>query len=156
LLTHTTTAINCGSSTNNTALDKQIWVGDNIDNSNLFTFIEPKTTSQSLKTQPNSLSNTQIPFTTARASLSNFTYSFSNIITNSPIFLRLHFYPTFYQNFEPTNALFSVEVNHNLTLLKNFNSSQVVVMSMGLIPPIQPELKNNLYLCFLLPCLLRL
>jgi len=115
-------AINCGSSTN-TALDKRIWVGDNIDNTNLFTFIEPKTTSQSLKTQPNSLSNTQIPYTTARVSLSNFTYSFSNIIANSPIFLRLHFYPTSYQNFEPTNAFFSVEVNNKLTLLKNFNPS---------------------------------
>ncbi|RHN44462.1 putative protein kinase RLK-Pelle-CrRLK1L-1 family [Medicago truncatula] len=116
-------AISCGSSTNTTAFDGRIWVVDNIDNSNLFSFIEPKNTNPSLKTKPNSLSNIQIPFTTARASLSNFTYSFSNIITNSTIFLRLHFYPTSYQNFETSNALFSVEVNNNITLLKNFNPS---------------------------------
>jgi len=119
-------AISCGSSTN-TNLDKRIWVGDNTDNSNLFTFNEPKTTNQSLKTQPNSLSNTQVPYTYARVSPSNFTYSFSNIIANSTVYLRLHFYPTSYQNFEPSNnlsnALFSVNVNNNLTLLQNFNPS---------------------------------
>ena len=115
-------AINCGSSTNTTAFDKRIWVGDNIDNKKLFSFIEPKTTNPSLTVQLNFLSNTQIPFTTARISLSNFTYSFSNI-TTSPVFIRLHFYPTLYQNFEPSNAVFSVEVNNKLTLLKNFNPS---------------------------------
>ncbi|RHN44465.1 putative non-specific serine/threonine protein kinase [Medicago truncatula] len=115
-------AINCGSSTNNVALDKRIWIGDNIDNSNLFTFIEPKTTNPSFKSSPNSLSNIQIPFTTAHISFSNFTYSFSSI-PSSPVFIRLHFYPTSYQNFDPSNALFSVEVNNNLTLLKNFSPS---------------------------------
>jgi len=115
-------AINCGSSTNNTALDKRMWVGDHIDNSNIFTFIEPKTTNPSLKSSPNSLSNIQIPFTTARISLSNFTYSFSSI-TTSPVFIRLHFDPTSYQHFDPSNAVFSVEVNNNLTLLKNFSPS---------------------------------
>ncbi|CAJ2669132.1 unnamed protein product [Trifolium pratense] len=109
-------AINCGSSTTTTALDNRIWVGDqkttvDDDNSNLFTFIEPK---------PKSKPNTDIPYTSARVSLSNFTYSFSTI-TTSPVFIRLHFYPTFYQNFEPSNAKFSVEVNNNLSLLKNFN-----------------------------------
>jgi len=116
-------AINCGSTTNITALDKRIWVGDDIDNSNLFSFTEPKTTNPSLKTSPNSPSNIETLYTTARVSLSNFTYSFSNIITNSPIFLRLHFYPTSYQNFETSIALFSVEVNNNLTLLENFSPS---------------------------------
>jgi hypothetical protein len=86
-------ALNCGSSTNTTSLDNRIWVGDNIDNTKLFSFIEPKTTNPSHKLPPNSLSNIQIPFTTARVSLSNFTYTFSTI-TNSPVFLRLHFYPT--------------------------------------------------------------
>ncbi|KAK2359578.1 receptor protein kinase FERONIA [Trifolium repens] len=115
-------ALNSGSSTNTTSLDNRIWVGDNIDNTKLFSFIEPKTTNPSHKLPPNSLSNIQIPFTTARVSLSNFTYTFSTI-TNSPVFLRLHFYPTTYQHFEPSNAIFSVVVNKNLTLLKNFNPS---------------------------------
>ncbi|KEH21708.1 putative protein kinase RLK-Pelle-CrRLK1L-1 family [Medicago truncatula] len=115
-------AIDCGSLTDTTTLDKRIWIGENIDNKNIFTFIEPKTTNPSLTTPRSSLSNTQIPFTTARISLSYFTYSFSNI-TTSPVFNRLHFYPTSYQKFEPSNALFSVEVNNKLTLLKNFNPS---------------------------------
>ncbi|KEH21724.1 putative protein kinase RLK-Pelle-CrRLK1L-1 family [Medicago truncatula] len=114
-------AIGCGSSTN-TTLDKRIWVGDNIDNKNLFTFIEQKTTNPSLKTSPSSASNIEIPYTTARISLSSFTYSFSTI-TSSPVFVRLHFYPTSYQNFEPSKAFFSVEVNNKITLLKNFNPS---------------------------------
>ncbi|XP_045793497.1 receptor-like protein kinase FERONIA [Trifolium pratense] len=116
-------AVTCGSSTNTTALDNRIWIGDDdIHNSNLFTFIEPKTTNPSLKLPPNSLSNIQIPFTMARVSLSNFTYSISSI-TTSPVFLRLHFHPTTYQAFEPSNAIFSVVVNNNLTLLENFNPS---------------------------------
>ncbi|KAK2413152.1 receptor protein kinase FERONIA [Trifolium repens] len=116
-------AINCGTSTNTTSLDNRIWVGDDdFENSNLLTFTEPKTTNQSFTTKPISISNTQIPFTTARVSLSNFTYSVPiNKTTNSPVFIRLHFYPTSYQNFELSNAIFSVEVNNNLTLLKNFN-----------------------------------
>ncbi|KEH21715.1 putative protein kinase RLK-Pelle-CrRLK1L-1 family [Medicago truncatula] len=118
-------AINCGSSSD-TTFDKRIWVGDNNDNTKLFSFNEPKTTNTSLTIPPNTLSNIQIPFTTARVSLSNFTYSFPSI-TTSPVFLRLHFYPTSYRNFEPSNslsnALFSVKVNNNVTLLKNFNPS---------------------------------
>ncbi|PNX80190.1 receptor-like protein kinase FERONIA-like protein, partial [Trifolium pratense] len=115
-------AISCGSTESTPALDKRIWLGD--INSNLFSIIEPKTTDSSFVAHPNSYANTKFPFTTARISLSNFTYSFSINITNSPVFLRLHFYPTSYQNFQPSNANFSVEVNNNLTLLKNFNPSR--------------------------------
>ncbi|KAK2413159.1 receptor protein kinase FERONIA [Trifolium repens] len=117
-------AINCGFSSNTTTtLDKRLWIGDDIENSNLFIFIESKNTNPSHKPQPKSLSNTEIPFKTARLSLSNFTYSFPSIITNSPVFVRLHFYPTSYETFEPSDANFSVEVNNDLTLLKNFNPS---------------------------------
>ena len=113
-------AISCGSSINTTASDNRIWVGDNNDNTNLFTFIEPKTTNPSLKTQPNFLSNIQVPYTHARVSLSNFTYSFPSI-TTSTVFLRLHFYPNLSKSFDPSNAIFSVKVDNNITLLKNFN-----------------------------------
>jgi len=115
-------AISCGSSINTTALNNRTWVGDNTVNSNLFTFIEPKTTNPSLKAQPNYLSNVQVPYTSARVSFSNFTYSFSSI-TNSPVFLRLHFYPISSKIFDPSNAIFSVKVNNKITLLKNFNPS---------------------------------
>ncbi|XP_058736490.1 receptor-like protein kinase FERONIA [Vicia villosa] len=117
-------AISCGNSANTTASDKRFWVGDSILNSNIFSFSEPKSSNLSLTTKPTSLSNTEIPYTSARVSLSNFTYSFSSINT-SPVFIRLHFYPTSYQNFEPStsNANFSVKINNNLTLLENFNPS---------------------------------
>ncbi|XP_058736476.1 receptor-like protein kinase FERONIA [Vicia villosa] len=114
-------AINCGSPTSTSGLDKRIWVGDNSDNHDMFSLDEPKPTKVSLALPPDSLSNAAIPYTTARVSLSNFTYSFSGI-TNSTVFLRFHFYPTSYNyTFEPSNALFSVIVNNNITLLKNFN-----------------------------------
>ncbi|XP_058736491.1 putative receptor-like protein kinase At5g39000 [Vicia villosa] len=113
-------AINCGNPADTKASDNRNWLGDNIHNSNIFSFIEPNSTNPSFTSQPNSLSNIQTPFLTARVSFSNFTYSFSSINT-SPVFIRLHFYPTSYQNFEPSNANFSVKVNNNLTLLNNFN-----------------------------------
>jgi hypothetical protein len=118
-------AINCGSLTGSTApADTRLWVGDDIVNSNLFTFTEPKTTNPSLNLNPKTLSNIQTPYTAARISLSNFTYSFPINITNySPVFIHLHFYPTSYQNFQLSNAIFSVQVNNNLTLLINFNLS---------------------------------
>ncbi|KAL5095774.1 hypothetical protein RYX36_000101 [Vicia faba] len=115
-------AINCGNS-ENTIAHNRTWVGDDNDNSNIFSFIEPKSTNPSLTLQPNSLVNAQTPFSTARISLSNFTYSFSSI-TTSPVFIRLHFYATSYNHsFDPSNAIFSVIVNNNLTLLENFNPS---------------------------------
>ncbi|WJX75356.1 hypothetical protein P8452_58897 [Trifolium repens] len=128
-------AINCGSSKNNTGQDRRPWVGDDIDNSNLFTFFEPKTTDPSLITLPSSFANAEIPYRAARVSLSNFTYSFPIIITSSPVFLRLHFYPTSYQNFKPSDsdALFSVTVNDNLTLLKDFNPLNWILAEDGKI-----------------------
>ncbi|CAK8540757.1 unnamed protein product [Lathyrus sativus] len=115
-------AINCGNSANTTVLDNRVWLGDNIHNSNIFSFNEPKSSNPSLTSQPISLSNIQTPYLTARVSFSSFTYSFSSI-NSSPLFIRFHFYPTSYQNFQPFNAFFSVKVNNNLTLLKNFNPS---------------------------------
>ncbi|XP_045793499.1 receptor-like protein kinase FERONIA [Trifolium pratense] len=107
-------AINCGSSKNATASDNRTWVGDNFDP---ITYIDQKPIY-------NPLNITKVPYTTARFFFSNFTYSIPiNITNNSTVFLRLHFYPTSYQNFDPSNAIFSVKVNNNLTLLKNFNAS---------------------------------
>ncbi|CAJ2669143.1 unnamed protein product [Trifolium pratense] len=130
-------AINCGNPTNTAAPDNRIWVGDDDDihNSNLFTFTQPKTTSPNLlyNIQPNSLSNAEIPFKIARVSLSNFTYSFPINITSSPVFLRLHFYPTIYGNFKPSDALFSVTVNDNLNLLKDFNPLNWTIADEGKI-----------------------
>ncbi|XP_058736474.1 receptor-like protein kinase FERONIA [Vicia villosa] len=109
-------ALNCGHSID-TTFENRTWVGD-IENTKLFSI----TDSVKAKPTPNSDSVTQIPFTSARISFSNFTFSFPSI-TNGPVFLRLHFYPTSYQNFETSHASFTVEVGNQFTLLKDFNPS---------------------------------
>ncbi|XP_057753724.1 receptor-like protein kinase FERONIA isoform X2 [Arachis stenosperma] len=71
---------------------------------------------------PNSVSVDAVPFVSARFFRSKFTYSF-RLKTNGPKFVRLHFYPTTYNdNFEAYNSLFSVTAA-GFTLLKDFNAS---------------------------------
>ncbi|XP_061365892.1 receptor-like protein kinase FERONIA [Gastrolobium bilobum] len=105
-------AVNCGNS-RNISFQNRKWVGDDVD-TKPFSIIESQT-SQSLNA-PNP--PTSVPFGSARISHSKFTYSFP--VTNGPKFIRLHFYPTSYLNFEPNNSLFSVIVGSDLTLLKDF------------------------------------
>jgi len=113
-------AVNCGHSID-TTFENRTWVGDN-DDTKLFSIIEPQTEFSSIKAKPNPNSDyvNQIPFASARISFSNFTFSFP-FVANGPIFLRLHFYPTSYQNFETFDAFFTVKVGTNVTLLKDFN-----------------------------------
>ncbi|KEH29813.1 putative protein kinase RLK-Pelle-CrRLK1L-1 family [Medicago truncatula] len=113
-------ALNCGHSID-TTFENRTWVGD-MDDTKLFSIIEPQTEFSSIKSKPNPNSDSvnQIPFASARISFSNFTFSFPSV-ANSPIFLRLHFYPTSYQNFETFDALFTVKVGTNVTLLNDFN-----------------------------------
>ncbi|KAL1360960.1 hypothetical protein AAHE18_04G216200 [Arachis hypogaea] len=114
-------AVNCGSKETTVYADRK-WVGD--DDSKLFSTIEqPQTKQPSLITEtPYPLSADSFVFSSARIFLSNFTYSFP-LKTNGPKFVRLHFYPTNYLNFEPYNSLFSVTAG-NFTLLKGFNASR--------------------------------
>ncbi|KAK2359571.1 receptor protein kinase FERONIA [Trifolium repens] len=119
-------AVNCGHS-KDIIFENRNWVGD-LDETKLFSIIEPQTELSSVKTKaiPNSDSVNQIPFASARISYSNFTFSFPTSIVaaiGSTVFLRLHFYPTSYQNFETSNALFTVKVGNNITLLKDYNPS---------------------------------
>ena len=97
--------LNCGSSDNSTALDGRFWTGD--VNSKFF----PQELSQnqaSLATNSvkQSTSAWQVPYTTARLSVSPFTYIFP--LTTGQKFVRLYFYPATYSNFDRSNALFSV------------------------------------------------
>nr|POE88986.1 receptor-like protein kinase feronia [Quercus suber] len=111
--------LNYGSSDNSTALDGRTWTGD--VNSKFF----PQELSQnqaSLATNSlnQSLSASQVPYTTARLSVSSFTYIFP--ITTGQKFVPLYFYPASYGNFDPSKALFSVKVGP-FTLLSNFSTS---------------------------------
>ena len=111
--------LNCGSSRNSTAIDGRTWIGD--DNSKFF----PPSLSQnqaSLAANPVQKSPlaSQIPYTTARLSVSAFTYIFP--VTTGQKFIRLYFYPASYSNFDRSRALFSVKAGP-FTLLNNFNAS---------------------------------
>ncbi|XP_030964887.1 receptor-like protein kinase FERONIA [Quercus lobata] len=111
--------LNCGSSDNSTALDGRTWTGD--VNSKFF----PQELSQnqaSLATNSlkQSSSASQVPYTTARLSVSPFTYIFP--ITSGQKFIRLYFYPAWYGNFDRSKALFSVKAG-SFTLLRDFNAA---------------------------------
>jgi len=111
--------LNCGSSGNSTALDGRTWVGD-VDSK--FPPLEQSQNRASLTASAvqQSPSAVQVPYTTARLSLSAFTYMFP--VTAGQIFIRLHFYPALYPNFDRSKALFSVKAGR-FTLLSNFNGS---------------------------------
>ncbi|KAL4620294.1 hypothetical protein ACB092_06G143200 [Castanea dentata] len=79
------TALDCGSSSNTTALDGRIWVGD--------------INSEYPRLQPHNLS-----------------------VTSGPKFIRLHFYPASYPEFDSSKAFFSVKAGP-FTLLNNFSAA---------------------------------
>ncbi|KAM2858852.1 hypothetical protein COP2_024344 [Malus domestica] len=66
-------------------------------------------------------SSSQVPYTAARLSRSEFTYTFP--LTSGQKFIRLYFYPTSYAaEFDRSKSLFSVEAG-GFTLLRDFNAS---------------------------------
>ncbi|MED6132827.1 hypothetical protein PIB30_022611 [Stylosanthes scabra] len=101
--------------------DRRNWVGD-ID-SKLFSTIETQHAQASFTTTtPTSPPSVDVvPYGTVRIFRSQFTYSFP-LTDGGPKFVRLHFYPTTYDNFDIYDSLFSVTAG-NFTLLKDFNAS---------------------------------
>lgn len=63
----------------------------------------------------------EIPYMSARVFTSESTYKFP-ILPNKRYWLRLHFYPSVYNNLNPSDSYFSVTAN-GVTLLNNFSSS---------------------------------
>ncbi|PPD95597.1 hypothetical protein GOBAR_DD07379 [Gossypium barbadense] len=122
------TAIDCGSnSTNASSPDSRSWVGDG---NGKFSPIEPQNNKYKSSARKSSVNN--VPYSTARLSYSQFTYSIP--LTPGPKFIRLHFYPTSYPDFdEPSKkAFFSVE-GGGFTLLRNFSASLHAVPEVPLI-----------------------
>ncbi|XP_014496883.2 receptor-like protein kinase FERONIA [Vigna radiata var. radiata] len=105
--------VNCGSAINFT-LDGRNWTGD----SNTKFLSESK---DSVTVQADTQSTIQGPYTYARLSHFQFTYSFP-VTTQGPFFLRLFFYSTSYQMFDRHKANFSVQAGP-YTLLQHFNPS---------------------------------
>ncbi|KAF7805211.1 receptor-like protein kinase ANXUR1 [Senna tora] len=63
----------------------------------------------------------EVPYMTARVFTSEASYKFP-IKPDKRYWLRLHFYPSIYGNFNPTDSYFSVKANE-VTLLSNFSAS---------------------------------
>ncbi|XP_050273963.1 receptor-like protein kinase FERONIA isoform X3 [Quercus robur] len=112
--------LDCGTSGNSTALDGRTWIGD--ENS-IFFPVEHLQNNASLTASvvQQSSSATRVPYTTARLSLSPFSYIFSSL-TASQKFVRLYFYPATYGTFDRSKARFSVKAGP-FTLLRNFNAA---------------------------------
>jgi hypothetical protein len=111
--------LDCGSSENSTALDGRLWIGD--VNPEFFPLkYSQNQASLTARAVPQSPVATQVPYATARLSLSAFTYMFR--VTAGQKFIRLYFYPASYRNFDRSKALFSVKAGR-FTLLNNFNAS---------------------------------
>ncbi|KAK1286222.1 Receptor-like protein kinase FERONIA [Acorus calamus] len=107
--------VNCGSSSNYTAINGRTWVGDT--NSNYAVGAN-----KIIAAIPSSQDSVpQIPYMTARIFQTQFTYSFS--VSPGRKFIRLYFYPSNYTNlnFVNSDSFFSVSVGP-LTLLSNFSA----------------------------------
>lgn len=116
--------INCGSADNSTSSSGLLWIGDNNPNHYLLDH------QKSLNCTANY--TFEVPYNTARLSLSEFSYSFP--VSEGPKFVRLHFYSYDYdkylekkdyvgdQIFPRSDALFSV-TSGRFTLLQNFSVS---------------------------------
>ncbi|KAK9942146.1 hypothetical protein M0R45_007830 [Rubus argutus] len=106
--------------------DSRTWSGD--INSTLFSPIQDgdsNATSQFRKAPPSlSASASQVPYTTARLSYSEFTYRIP--ISPGKKFVRFHFNPASYLDFHSSNALFSVTAD-DYALLTDFRASTLLM-----------------------------
>ncbi|CAL8140698.1 unnamed protein product [Prunus armeniaca] len=114
--------INCGSSeTLSNIYDKRDWAGDiksKFSPSELHQ-ANTNTSSEVRKAPPSSAS--QVPYTTAR--LSRFEFSYTVPLSTGQKFIRFYFYPVSYDpSFDRSKALFSVQAG-GFTLLHDFNAS---------------------------------
>ncbi|XP_062025406.1 receptor-like protein kinase FERONIA [Rosa rugosa] len=112
-------SLNCGFSGDTVSnYDFQTWTGD--INSKFFPE-EAGSTSQVAKAPPSSSTGSQVPYTTARLSYSEFTYRFP--VSPGQKFIRLYFFPATYNvDFDRSKSLFSVKAG-GYRLLKDFNAS---------------------------------
>ncbi|CAL9014165.1 unnamed protein product [Prunus brigantina] len=115
--------INCGSSgTSLNMYDNRNWTGDINSKFSPFELHQDNTNtlSQIREALPSS-SVSQVPYTTARLSLSEFTYKVS--LSTGQNFIRFYFHPVSYGlGFDQSKALFSVQAG-GFTLLHDFNAS---------------------------------
>uniref|UniRef100_A0A5B6ZVX6 non-specific serine/threonine protein kinase n=1 Tax=Davidia involucrata TaxID=16924 RepID=A0A5B6ZVX6_DAVIN len=107
--------LSCGSENGGTDADGRKWESDS-----KFLVSSDKSVNAKAQSQDPSLPSA-IPYMTARIFTSETTYKFS-VNSSSRYWLRLHFYPSSYNNFNISNSYFSV-VAGGVTLLNNFSAS---------------------------------
>ncbi|CAL9014240.1 unnamed protein product [Prunus brigantina] len=115
--------INCGSSGTSVNMDdNRNWTGDINSKLSPSEFNQANTnTSSQVREAPPSSSVSQVPYTTARLSHSEFTYKVP--LSTGQKFIRLYFHPVSYDpGFHRSKALFSVQAG-GFTLLHDFNAS---------------------------------
>ncbi|KAL2959141.1 hypothetical protein AAZX31_18G251200 [Glycine max] len=108
---HEIFSINCGSNSSLSTRDGRNWTAD------IKFLSENKDSVAAPALTPSTLEG---PYTDARFSHSQFTYSFP--VSTGPKFLRLFFYSTSYLNFHRSKAYFSVKAGP-YTLFQDFNAS---------------------------------
>ncbi|XAR51637.1 Non-specific serine/threonine protein kinase [Bertholletia excelsa] len=107
-------ALNCGTSGLSSSPDGRIWTGD-------IPYIASSSGKPNFRSsKPSPLST--LPYDTASVSQSEFTYAF-RLRSSGPIFIRLHFFPSSYQDFASSKAFFSVKANQ--FTLTNFSAYAV-------------------------------
>ncbi|XP_028795610.1 receptor-like protein kinase FERONIA, partial [Neltuma alba] len=110
-------AVNCGSAGNSPSIDNREWTGD-IDKREFFPIED---SNNKLSVGAKAPAGKAIPYSTARLSRSEFSYSFP--VTDGQMFIHLYFYPSSYAvNFLRSDSLFSIRAGSH-TLLKDFNAS---------------------------------
>ncbi|EXB77677.1 hypothetical protein L484_018194 [Morus notabilis] len=110
--------LDCGSFGNYTRLgDTRSWAGD-ISSKFFPSEGENKESIASSATFDDHTVTMEVPYTTARLSLSEFTYVIP--VTPGPKFIRLYFLSARYENYNSSKAFFSVEPDE-YTLLSNFS-----------------------------------
>ncbi|XP_021817138.1 receptor-like protein kinase FERONIA [Prunus avium] len=115
--------INCGSSgTSPNIYDNRNWTGDINSKFSPFELHQDNTnTSSQVREAPPSSYVSQVPYTTARLSLSEFSYKVP--LSTGQKFIRLYFHPVSYEpGFDRSKTLFSVQAG-GFTLLHDFNAS---------------------------------
>lgn len=111
-----TIVLSCGSTSNVTDADGRIW---SPDSTYLSSSSSNSITSKAKYQDPSLICD--IPYMTARIFKTQTTYTFP-VSSKSRHWIRLHFYPSSYDNFNCSNSFFSVTVG-GFTLLNNFSAS---------------------------------
>ncbi|KAI4324545.1 hypothetical protein MLD38_030025 [Melastoma candidum] len=108
--------LNCGGSPKTTDTDNRVWTSDI---GSKFVLTTSDSVTGTAVTQGPSVP--QVPYLTARVFQSDFTYSFP--VSSGWHFVRLYFYPSTYNGFNASNAIFGVTTG-SYTLLRNFSVEQ--------------------------------